>query len=315
MAMDAFVNADRLAERCRRQVVTSYFGNDKIGMYIKIPRTCIVMSAPMAPEPEENCCDRCRTHSPPLCCDLCNPELMVITQESLEVAPGDGRESEQEDGGDEDDLVAMPLAPKVCKYSTRCYEATGWDKRLLQELWAWRSKVYDDYWAEVDEVGFGMSLVISDELVQRLVDLAHYGKLVYVTDIQTQTSWRDPMGLSDEIIDIIRMTHEATALGPLFNHTPRAWPSRSQTPISPSQPLTPAPPGPQSIAGSPMTPGPCKSTQCSVCRRFGHNGVLRVHVRVFLLIGPAARNKECPRRCRFAEWNRVQQPARNGPVR
>jgi hypothetical protein len=49
----------------------------------------------------------------------------------------------------------------------------------------------------------GDSLVLAEQMVQRIMYLKHYGRLKVVQDVVDQTSWNDSMGLASEVIKLV----------------------------------------------------------------------------------------------------------------
>jgi hypothetical protein len=83
--------------------------------------------------------------------------------------------------------IALPASKKARMYTMKPYESNGRDQRLGRELREWRGKVYKDYWGGEDSLNLGECLVMPDQILHRLVGLAHYGQLKSSLDVVNQT--------------------------------------------------------------------------------------------------------------------------------
>ena len=114
-------------------------------------------------------CTRCSTlpHLP--CCDLCNPQAF-------------------------DDLffyMEPPPAPttKPSKSSLQKYKKGEREERLSQALNAWRQRVTIEKYGEAIFRDVGSSLVLPNELLERLVDCSHYGKITNMEQLGKEVDW------------------------------------------------------------------------------------------------------------------------------
>ncbi|KIJ27530.1 hypothetical protein M422DRAFT_271266 [Sphaerobolus stellatus SS14] len=205
-SMDDFINADRLILKCRRTVCNLYFGNN------------LVVG-------EAFCCQRCFPRTPPLCCDLCNPELMeifnikepdMVDQEDKEVGEED-EEMEAEGEVNEQDQEGTTRRRKVGSYIE-----SKEDKELRKELWKWRAGVFNKRWPLGDPLCMGETLVLPDCILDRIVDLGHAKLITKEEDICSQTRWVDPWKYSKDIFEIIQCVNPPVPK--LFTSTPREIP-------------------------------------------------------------------------------------------
>ena len=85
------------------------------------------------------------------------------------------------------------------------YEPDTSALNLYDLLTTWRAEEYRKRYR--GNVFMGLAMVMSDEIIQRLVDVAHAGKLMTVDDIIDQTGWTvsSARRYGPEILDIVRL--------------------------------------------------------------------------------------------------------------
>ena len=204
-------------------------------------------STDISTDVEEPCCERCRPRSPDICCDLCNPEWASRFHNSVSEAFS-GDDSMNSDGEDPGEDIPKTRGSRKAKTD---YIATGRDKRLWGLLLEWRQEAYEWIWGGVDPLNMGETLIIGNEMLQRIVDKAHWQDLKKPEEIIACTRWDDRFGLVDEILDIIKTTHRPTVL-PLTTMTPRTTPSV------------------RGVSAAPARHQRSSTIRCGQCQQIGH---------------------------------------------
>ncbi|KAK1227566.1 hypothetical protein PQX77_009426 [Marasmius sp. AFHP31] len=161
--MDDFINAENRGERCRREVILRYFG-----------------SVTLASTSDEYCCPRCQPDiTPNKCCDICNPDHWPI----------------QTDEQFDKSIKSRKLNPKDVERGER-------DKWLRSKLVDMRDELKVEL--GLDRVArLGLQVVWSTELLDCMVDLAHYGKLKTMDDFRKQISWFHSEAYGPKILKLI----------------------------------------------------------------------------------------------------------------
>ncbi|KAI9434782.1 P-loop containing nucleoside triphosphate hydrolase protein [Lactarius indigo] len=125
-------------------------------------------------------CLRCVVKGSRLCCDICNPGSFILPLPKTSASK-------------------QSRAPS--KFKAGRYELTSTDTRLKTALQDWRrnqllSTVGDDDM-------FGPQLIMTDDVLERLVELAHFEQVSDLASIHAQVSWRYTDRWGAEILDII----------------------------------------------------------------------------------------------------------------
>ncbi|KIJ35148.1 hypothetical protein M422DRAFT_181151 [Sphaerobolus stellatus SS14] len=129
---------------------------------------------------EAFCCARCYPRTPPRCCDLCNPELTSIF-----------------------DIPTFLMTLDLASGPADAYERGEVNWKLHSELRKWRSRTYEEFWGYDDPLGLGDPIILPDEILERIVDLAHYKVLNNVSDVLDQTRWVDYDELAGKMFAIV----------------------------------------------------------------------------------------------------------------
>jgi hypothetical protein len=141
---------------------------------------------------------------------------------------------------------------------------TDVDDRLKAALQEWRSDQIGD-----DEM-FGPQLIMTDDVLDRLVGLAHSGRVSDLASIHTQVSWRHIDIWGADILDIIKKYFpdvddvvEAESPRPVLQASenlpgPSSWPSDT----------------PSTAPSGSRVPKPMRRRRCSACGSDGHIGML-----------------------------------------
>ena len=64
------------------------------------------------------------------------------------------------------------------------------DRKLREALCDWRSTQLQALGASTGNDMFGSQLIMTDEILERILDLAHFGQIDTLVMLQTQVSWR-----------------------------------------------------------------------------------------------------------------------------
>ena len=209
-------------------------------------------------------CPRCVVRASRLCCDTCNPESFTLPTPTTS-APKKTR------------------APNRFKVGEHVF--TDVDDRLKTALQEWRSNQIGD-----DEM-FGPQLIMTDDVLDRLVGLAHFGKVSDLASIHTQVSWRHIDIWGADILNIIKKYFPDVE--------PIVEPDSPRPVLQASENL----PGPSSRPSNTLSTAPSgsrvsKSTRkrrCSACGSEGHIGMsYRVNILRVIYDRYTASNRTCP---------------------
>ena len=80
------------------------------------------------------------------------------------------------------------------------------DRKLREALCDWRSTQLQALGASTGDDMFGSQLIMTDEILERILDLAHFGQIDTLVTLQTQVSWRYCNRWGLQILDIVK-TH------------------------------------------------------------------------------------------------------------
>lgn len=118
---------------------------------------------------------------------------------------------------------------------------------------------------------FGPQLIMTDDILDRLVGLAHSGKVSDITSISTQVSWRHIDLWGSEVLDLIKKYY------PLDEpDSPRPALRIVENMPGPSDIRHP-PTAPSATASSSRDPKPTRVRWCSACGSDTHIGMLHSH--------------------------------------
>ncbi|RDB20010.1 ATP-dependent DNA helicase RecQ [Hypsizygus marmoreus] len=229
-AMDAYINA-RSRGICRRMVSDEYFGNHKLA------------------KETDGCCGRCSPTGSRLCCDVCKPEafmLLPLNQRTITAVTTRGKRKRKYDN----------------------YKMNAHDFSLKDALKTWRLERLKAEGLEGDDF-FGPQWILSDVLLNRIVDLAHFSDITDINSLTAQTDWHPAAVQAAEIIELIKQ------------HAP-------PPPPTPVPPLLPPQPGSNPLGDllpngthQTSTGAAKKARVCSSCGSASHIGEL-LHCRPLL---------------------------------
>lgn len=139
-------------------------------------------------------CPHCVAKPSRLCCDTCNPGSFFYLMPSTE-PPKQSR------------------APNKFKVDSGGYLATDADRNLKAALQDWRLAQLRSIGIPNGDDMFGVQLIMIDDVLERIVDLAHFNKIDGLAALQGQVNWRysDRWGL--DILNIVN-THFPPVIEP-----------------------------------------------------------------------------------------------------
>lgn len=195
------------------------------------------------------CCARCSIKLSRYCCDICNPAAL-----QSRLFPS----------------LPLPSTRAKHKFTIKPYEMTTRGHDLHQELLHWRDfKVLEE---DLDgDNFFGPQIIMSNKILDRIIDLAHYSKIISTTALFEQTHWCYADLYGPEILKIIK-----TCIPLPCPPSPKPVASVSVPVLGSSSIVNQhsLAPNPQSIeaAGSVDVPSVKRPRKCSACGNFGHIG-------------------------------------------
>jgi hypothetical protein len=153
------------------------------------------------------------------------------------------------------------------------------DKNLREALRNWRSTQLQALGASTGDDMFGSQLIMTDDILDRILDLAHFGQIDDLVTLQSQVSWHycDRWGL--QILDIVK-THfpfvpapSRESLCPTEN---LPGPSTGNGPPSATGSARAAASGTKSHKKSSTKPRARGQYQCRSCGSTTHIGMLSI---------------------------------------
>ncbi|KAH9068263.1 hypothetical protein EDB83DRAFT_2222775 [Lactarius deliciosus] len=127
--------------------------------------------------------------------------------------------------------------------------ATELDRKLKESLRDWRTRELQNLGVTAGNNMFGSQFIMMDEVLERIVDLAHYEQINDLATLQSQVSWRNCDHWGPEILIIVKAhappvaaptretLHPAENLpGPSTGHWPSTAPGSVRTTPSGSKP-------------------------------------------------------------------------------
>ena len=173
--MDDFINAHAFVS-CRRIVPEVYFGNDRTREFqlIYSLHTLSLTSQPalndhlLCDSTSPSGCTRCAPKVRIICCDLCNPGFF------------------------EQYCVSATKQTQIpAKSRTKTFEMTATSNSLKMAIFDWRRQHAIEKFGNLVVRRLGAKLLISDEIVERLVTCAHsQTRLSTIEHLITETKWR-----------------------------------------------------------------------------------------------------------------------------
>ncbi|KAH9023948.1 P-loop containing nucleoside triphosphate hydrolase protein [Lactarius pseudohatsudake] len=180
-------------------------------------------------------CPRCVGMPSRLCCDTCNPGLFILPVPAT-VAPKQSR------------------APNKFKVDSNGYLATELDCKLKESLHDWQTGELQNLGVATGNNMFGSQFIMTDEVLERIMDLVHHEQIDDLATLQSQVSWQNCDRWGPEILIIVKAhvppvaapTREAlrpaeNLPGPSTGHRPSIAPGSVGTTPSGSTPSSSKP--------------------------------------------------------------------------
>lgn len=174
-----------------------------------------------------------------ICCDACFPKVVSLSEPLTEP------QSKQ------------PRSQR--KFTIKPYTTSASEGQLKQALFEWRQEAFGASLYRGNTF-FGPLLLMTDIILQRIVDLAHYAKLPDVSSLAFQTKWR------------YTKTYGAAILEVVHQYCPQNMPTRPQRPLESD---------PASQTGLSQPSASTKIRQCRSCFSPFHIGKLLVYCLVY----------------------------------
>lgn len=186
--MDTYINA-HLRGTCRHKISDEFFGNRPGESPTPMISALVDPHRPVSPSLvcSNEDCPRCIPRPSQLCCNICNPGSFILPVPET-VAPRPSH------------------APNKFKVDSGGYSMTEADKKLKNALREWRSMQMQDLGVMNGDDMFGPQFIMTDESLERLVDLAHYGQIDDLTALQNQVNWHYCDRWGSRVLDVIK-TH------------------------------------------------------------------------------------------------------------
>ncbi|KAJ7721901.1 P-loop containing nucleoside triphosphate hydrolase protein [Mycena metata] len=222
--MDDMINAgsDRRRHiKCYRVPARLYFGSDKT---VSDHREC----RPDLPDG----CPRCAAQTPPICCELCTPAHFANFAH-----------------------VDLPLKGQVAPSRSRLaeYKADALDMKLRDVLHQFRRDKTTTKFGRIVLKNSGPGMVMSNEVLQRIVDCAHFHKIRSTEQLARETRWASAGEFGAEVLALI------------LEHRPPPV----EAPPAPPVLVTVTPLGP-SATNAETTGRSVRVRKCNKCRTPGH---------------------------------------------
>lgn len=168
---------------------------------------------------------------PTICCELCHPDPFAdFALPDLQARPKRGRN----------------------RATIKDYKSEPRDLQLMDALDDFREQETVKEFGKITLRTTGPSLIMSNEILKRLVDCAHYFKIKNKGDLVHETRWSRAEKYSEKILALIQ------------SHSP-----------------PPPPPAPlEGVALTPTTGKPAKGSglsRCGACGELGHISKSRIH--------------------------------------
>ncbi|KAF7371520.1 P-loop containing nucleoside triphosphate hydrolase protein [Mycena venus] len=171
--MDDMINAGsgRRCIKCFRTPARLYFGSDHAASDHIQCRDDLPEGSP-----------RCAVKSPPICCELCTPTYF----ESFAIV----------------DLPKPPPVPHKARIAA--YMANAQDMNLRDALHEFRRAATIKKFSRAVLKNSGPGVVMSNEMLQRIVDCAHFYKIESREQLDKETRWAGTTEFGDEVITLIQ---------------------------------------------------------------------------------------------------------------
>ncbi|KAF8193661.1 hypothetical protein BJ912DRAFT_924339 [Pholiota molesta] len=156
LAMDDFTNTKHAGFKCRRIVPIVYFANDKT------PTNSHLLCDPETPTG----CQRCKPREDSICCDICQPDAFEKYQVLVEKAQ-----------------------KSTVKSHVKPFTMSDADRNFKTDLQTWRRHVASAKFNGPTVRTLGVRILMPDQILDRIIDCAHAGKIVNVEQLAKESGW------------------------------------------------------------------------------------------------------------------------------
>jgi hypothetical protein len=279
-SIDDYVNAPTRGISCRRYVCNIAYCNRERSQCQTLSFACASLNAVnfLASDRFIKCdkttttgCGRCRLMAPEICCDLCTPDAF----EHLRVAP------------------PSETVSQTKKYGIRPYDRDTREKALSADLHMFRCLTAKCIFSRSQYQRCGPSLFMLNEVMDRIIDLAHYLRLISTTAFSRdmRADW-NPKYISQYAQEILHYVNK---------HIPQ-----------PSEALVEQTPPAAELSGQIALedlPRIGTAVTCGGCKKTGHRRALTILIYIESNTDTALIGND--RRCElFAEWQAEQKADR-----
>ncbi|KAG2093560.1 hypothetical protein BD769DRAFT_1370648 [Suillus cothurnatus] len=251
--MDCLINAHlQNTILCRRRVFRVHFDNSSAGENNFIIKLCILdrFTYSLLTDPDHlaydpSClegCLRCAPTLPEICCDIHHPNAFSFFDTTVTLAPS-----------------KVPYCSRLTKY-----EMGSKEHELCDVLEDWREAATKRIYGDSNLNDYGPSLVMPNSVLERIVDCAHYKKIVTIDDLRKETQWSGVDQFGSDVITVIHRIILVPVPVPVFTSNPlQPLPHQSvdNTLNTHAHPLAP----------SAIMVTNRKQSRCSTCNLEGHN--------------------------------------------
>ena len=171
VAMDTYINAS-LRGICRRKVSEEFFRNRPgacRGLSVECSRID-PRSASLSLACSNEDCPQCKVTVSRLCCDTCNPGSFILPVPATTA-------------------LRQSRAPNRFKLNKSCKMSEA-DKSLTSALREWREAQLVHISIPAGDDMYRSQLIMTDNILERIVGLAHHNQLADLVSIKAQVNWR-----------------------------------------------------------------------------------------------------------------------------
>lgn len=186
-------------------------------------------------------CSRCGPVTPDVCCDIHHPFAFPLF----------------------DTLVPQP--PKLPNRSRLPNYSMGpKEYELCEALEDWREEKMAEKYGRSHLIDIGPSIIMSDSILDRLVNCAHHEKIKTIEDFRKETHWLATDKYEPEVLAIIHRIIPVKVVSVALTNTPL-----QRRPLS----TVANPPRGGNVALPSTVSAVKKTNRCSACQQEGHNSM------------------------------------------
>ncbi|KAI9452135.1 P-loop containing nucleoside triphosphate hydrolase protein [Lactarius psammicola] len=202
-----------------------------------------------------------------LCCDTCNPGSFILP-------------------------IPTTSAPKQTrapnKFKAGQYKLTNTDLNLTSALQDWRNAQLRSIGILTGDDMYGSQLIMPDDVLERIVELAHFNQLADLASIRAQVNWRYSDLWGTQILDLVKIHVPTGSTDSVDQLGAAPSPCRSMTNAVPGPSNSHRSPGVQSsattTAANSSAPKPrtrTRSYKCSACGSSSHIGMHNIAISLY----------------------------------